>query len=95
MIRSSSVPYTIDTVSISNSNATIYMQENTPERSGYLIFNDINGTIDNISNDPEVIAKNPNTLIDVRTKLWGEGKGHIIGTISLNDPDKYFNLKTE
>ena len=93
MIRSSSIPYTIDTVAISNSDATIYMQENSRERSGYLIFNDINGTIDNISNDPEVIAKKPNTLIDVRTKLWGEGKGHVIGTISLSDPDKYFNLK--
>lgn len=93
MIRSSSIPYTIDTVAIANSDATIYMQENTRERSGYLIFNDINGTINNISNDPEVIAKKPNTLIDVRTLLWGEGKSHVIGTISLSDPDKYFNLK--
>lgn len=93
MIKAPSIPYTIDTVSITNSDATIYMQENTRDRSGYLIFNDINGTIDNISNDPKVIAKKPNTLIDVRTKLWGEGKGHVIGEISLSDPDKYFNLK--
>ena len=93
MIKAPSIPYTIDTVSITNSDATIYMQENSRDRSGYLIFNDINGTIDNISNDPEVIAKKPNTLIDVRTVLWGEGKGHVIGEISLTDPDKYFNLK--
>ena len=93
MIRSSSIPYTIDTVSITNSDATIYMQENTRERSGYLIFNDINGTIDNISNDPKVIAEKPNTLIDIGTVLWGKGKSHVIGEISLSDPDKYFNLK--
>jgi len=92
-IKSPSIPYTVDTVAIANSDITVYMQENSPERSGYLIFNDINGTIDNISNDPEVIEKKPNTLIDVRTKLWGEGKGHVIGEISLTEPDKFFNLK--
>ena len=92
MIKAPSVPYTIDTVSIKNSVATIYMQENTPARSGYLIFNDINGTIRSISNDPAVYKKRNETLIDIETALWGKGKAKINGKISLTDPDKYFNL---
>jgi hypothetical protein len=93
MVKSSSIPYTIDKVAIDNSDVTIYMQENSPDRGGYLIFNDINGTIENISNDPKVIEKKPNTLVDVKTLLWGQGQGHVIGEISLSDPNKFFNLK--
>ena len=93
MIKSSSIPYTVDNVTVKNSEVAIYMQHNTPLRSGYLIFNDINGTIQNISNDPKIIEKKPNTLIDVNTLLWGEGQAHILGEISLSDPNRFFNLK--
>ena len=93
MIKLPSFPYTVDNVAVGNSDVTIYMQENSPLRGGYLIFNDINGKIQNISNDPKVIEKEPNTLIDVNTLLWGQGLGHILGEISLSDPNKFFNLK--
>ena len=32
-------------------------------------------------------------MIDVNTLLWGQGQGHILGEISLSDPNKFFNLK--
>ena len=92
MIKAPKIPYSVDTVAIEHSTATIYMQENTPERSGYLIFNDINATVHNITNDPKIIEKRPETLINAKTTLWGEGKAKINGKISLTSPDKYFNL---
>ena len=45
MIKSSSIPYTVDKVTVKNSEAAIYIQHDTSLRSGYLILNDINGTI--------------------------------------------------
>ena len=93
MIKSSSIPYTVDNVTVKNSEVAIYIQHDTSLKSGYLIFNDINGTVQNISNDPGEIEKKPNTLIDINTLLWGKGQGHILGEISLSDPNKFFNLK--
>lgn len=93
MIKAVKIPYTLDELNISNSTVTIYMQENTPARSGYLIFNAIDGRVTNISSDPIQISKKPLTTIGVRTDLWGKGPAVINGTIDLSDPNKSFSLR--
>jgi hypothetical protein len=92
MIRSPKIDYTIDEVNIKDSNVKIYMQENTPNRSGYLIFNDIHGKISNISSDPTQIKQNPVTTVGVKTKLWGAGEAVLSSKIRLDDPKKSFTL---
>ncbi len=81
----------IDTLKLKN--VTIKYREFNPNsgRIGYVTFNDIYGTIRNITNDSVQLQKNKFCKADLHALFMDHGKMHALFSFNLIDPDNLFS----
>lgn len=73
LLRHFSSPLNLDSIEIRKSLIRYQDYNSTFHKSGILSFNEINGLITNVSNDPSKVKKQPDLHISLQTKLFNKG----------------------
>ncbi len=88
LIKKISIPVNIDTIRF-NDIDVIYEEFNPKaDESGKLVFYNINAAVNNVTNDPELISRNPVMRIDARGSLMNAGTLSAVFNFDLSRSDK-------
>ena len=94
-LRTMKNPLTIEEVRINNGYVEYIEHEKDAEQPGMVYFDDINGSIVNITSDSSRISINPELRVNARMMLYGKGQMEAIIKMPLNDPEDRFTFKAE
>jgi len=83
----------VNKLKATDASVTYTETNNVTNMTGKLIFPSISGTIDNITNDPLIIQRNPECIADIRGTLMQTGKLNTVFRFKLNDPSGGFAVK--
>lgn len=87
-------PFMMNIRRLKASDGTVVYTErnNINQMTGKLVFSGLNGTIDNITNDPALIAQSRECIIDIRGTVMKTGNLHAIFRFNLADRNGGFGV---
>ena len=87
------VPMTIDTIRLVDADIRYSELAKGAKRPGELTFEDLSGTVVNVTNDRERMTRETPVVVDVTGKLFGEGNVHARLAYPLLSPTLDFTLE--
>lgn len=83
----------VNKIKATDASVTYTETNNVTNMTGKLNFPSLSGTIDNITNDPDVIRHNPECVADIRGIILQTGKLNTVFRFKLNDKNGGFAAK--
>lgn len=87
------LPFSIQQLRIKNGFLAYKEKGAASEQTGTVLFNKINGTVNNVTNIKDRIRRKPHLILDVSTGFMGVSKVHTVWDLPLNTTDGAFTIK--